>query len=143
MVIETGTAFPAVIVQRPVAISELQKTVFIESSFQQARHREQNSTIPTRHWSNLLCSQHYFPAILPFAAQVEKLTAEELEVAIQERSKPLVIDFYATWCGPCLLLAKELEQVRRPACLVCGTWPRFASCASVDVPCGMHACLPT
>lgn len=49
---------------------------------------------------------------LSFAAQVEKLTAEELEVAIQERNKPLIIDFYATWCGPCLLLAKELEEVR-------------------------------
>ena len=39
------------------------------------------------------------------------MTAEELEVAIQNRDRPLVIDFYATWCGPCLLLAKELEQV--------------------------------
>ena len=39
------------------------------------------------------------------------MTAEELEVAIQTRDRPLVIDFYATWCGPCLLLAKELEQV--------------------------------
>ena len=44
--------------------------------------------------------------------QVQKVTAEELEVAIQTRDRPLVIDFYATWCGPCLLLAKELEQVR-------------------------------
>lgn len=39
------------------------------------------------------------------------MTAEELEVAIQSRDRPLVIDFYATWCGPCLLLANELEQV--------------------------------
>merc|ERR1711998_176518 len=42
---------------------------------------------------------------------VEQLNAEELEVAIQERSVPLVIDFYATWCGPCVLLAQELEKV--------------------------------
>lgn len=39
------------------------------------------------------------------------MNAEELEVAIQERDKPLIIDFYATWCGPCLLLAQELEKV--------------------------------
>jgi arginine utilization protein RocB len=43
---------------------------------------------------------------------VEKLNAEELEVAIQERDKPLIIDFYATWCGPCLLLAEELKKVQ-------------------------------
>ncbi|EIE23730.1 thioredoxin-like protein [Coccomyxa subellipsoidea C-169] len=45
------------------------------------------------------------------SGKVDKLTAEELEVVLQERTKPLIIDFYATWCGPCLLLAKELEQV--------------------------------
>ena len=30
----------------------------------------------------------------------------------QDRSTPLVIDFYATWCGPCVLLAAELEKVK-------------------------------
>ncbi len=28
------------------------------------------------------------------------------------RDRVLIIDFYATWCGPCVLLAKELEEVR-------------------------------
>lgn len=24
---------------------------------------------------------------------------------------PLIVDFYATWCGPCILMAQELEMV--------------------------------
>ena len=32
-----------------------------------------------------------------------------MEVA--NRDRPIIIDFFATWCGPCVMLAKELEQV--------------------------------
>lgn len=39
------------------------------------------------------------------------MDAEQLEAEILSRDRPLIIDFYATWCGPCVLLAKELETV--------------------------------
>mmetsp|Transcript_19083 Transcript_19083/g.32711 ORF Transcript_19083/g.32711 Transcript_19083/m.32711 type:complete len:154 (-) Transcript_19083:634-1095(-) len=45
------------------------------------------------------------------AGKVQKVNGEELEVFIQERDRPLIVDFFATWCGPCVLLAKELEEV--------------------------------
>jgi thiol-disulfide isomerase/thioredoxin len=45
------------------------------------------------------------------AVQPRKVTGEELEVALADRTKPIIIDFYADWCGPCVLLAKELEKV--------------------------------
>lgn len=32
-------------------------------------------------------------------------------MAIAERECPIIIDFFATWCGPCVLLAAELEKV--------------------------------
>jgi len=45
------------------------------------------------------------------SAGVQKLTTQELEVAISSREKTMVIDFFATWCGPCVMLSKVLEQL--------------------------------
>ena len=48
---------------------------------------------------------------LACAGQVDKLSGEELELALGSSEKPMVIDFYASWCGPCVLMSEELEKV--------------------------------
>lgn len=53
--------------------------------------------------------------LIVLRVQIVDVSQEELEVALAERSKPMIIDFYASWCGPCVLLADELKKVR------CGT----------------------
>ena len=43
--------------------------------------------------------------------QVCNMSQDDLQREIQASDKvPLLVDVYATWCGPCQLMAKELEQ---------------------------------
>ncbi|XP_071690168.1 thioredoxin-like protein CITRX, chloroplastic [Rutidosis leptorrhynchoides] len=43
---------------------------------------------------------------------VKKFSAKEIQEVVRgERNVPLIIGFYATWCGPCILMAQELEML--------------------------------
>lgn len=42
---------------------------------------------------------------------VIKITTENFEQEVLQSEKPVLVDFYADWCGPCKMMAPVIEEI--------------------------------
>lgn len=42
---------------------------------------------------------------------VVKITDENFESVVMNSEKPVLIDFYATWCGPCQMVSPIVDEI--------------------------------
>lgn len=70
----------------------------------------QNRLPATRLLDRARCAACKAP-LLPVAKPIAVSSVEDFDELVRDAKAPLLVDFWAAWCGPCRAVAPELEKL--------------------------------
>ena len=43
--------------------------------------------------------------------KAKEVTVKDFDTIVKKSDKPVVVDFYASWCGPCRILGPTVDEI--------------------------------
>jgi thioredoxin 2 len=73
----------------------------------------QRNRVPAKRLRDKAKCAHCKATLLPLSRPVAVASAKDFDELVRDTPGPLLVDFWAAWCGPCRTVAPEMEKIAR------------------------------